>query len=126
MSITLKHIPNDIKLAMARYFCHRQQERETSTFEAKQQIIFSWGYSAELGKKKVYFWDKTADLDAILTLAKKHGLGFTTLAGTFWFYKKTKAGSNILIECNEENYLDDGIRTIGASKNVMDNFLKKG
>jgi hypothetical protein len=89
----------NIKLAIARYFLNRDSQCKKLRVEGTSMELIT--YDADAPK-----WDKEGDLSRIAELARKANMSFTACCGTFWFGKGKR-----VIECNEGNYLDNGITT---------------
>lgn len=85
----IMHITKDMKLAMARYYLNRSLQTQKH-------------------------WDKKADLDNISKVAHQWDFSCNAIAGEFQFQKPRK-WSNVVITCNQDNFLDGGEKMVYAS-----------
>jgi hypothetical protein len=94
-------INDKLKLAMARYYHNRDSQYTEHRVEG-----LSFTTVKVLNEKNSKKWDKEGDRDEISRLAQAAGFECSAAPGTFWFSR-----GNFLIECNESNYLDGGVKT---------------
>lgn len=122
----MKTLPNDILLAMAKYYYHRSFYKKVKIQESKAIVAQVFGLTYTYGsyedekanqyKEKADKWNKEEDLDAISKIADKHKFVFAACAGTFWFTRRTSTKFFVQFKCDEDNYLDSGTRTIEKTK----------
>jgi hypothetical protein len=93
-----------ILLALARYYMHRERSRKEHPLCPTCTTV--------LPRKSDWKWDKDADLDAISEVALDSGWYIEAATGTFWFTRPTKSGNRIIVEVNNTNYLDGGVRKV--------------